>query len=247
MLNHLVLFAHPRSGSSSLYQILALHPDLRILEEPFNEHYADWDPQNIDYRSLVHDTPSLDTQLAQIFTNYNGIKLLDYQLPDPVNVHLLQRSDCTIIFLRRRNLLQAVVSVLIAHQTGLWKKWDMTKPIAEYYRQIQPLDIPDIQRRVRELKQHLNYLEAVLDQRINNAVVKLTYEDLFFAPLAQQHAQIAALWQVLALPPLAPERYQYYLQPEAVKINSTPTYAWLSNAHTINHQCGNDVTGWLYE
>ncbi len=40
MSDKVLLFAHPRSGSSSLFQILDLHPKLRILEEPFNENYA---------------------------------------------------------------------------------------------------------------------------------------------------------------------------------------------------------------
>src|SRR5216117_3484918 len=113
----LIFFAHPRSGSSSLYQILQLHPDLNTLEEPLNENFKRWNSNNKNYRELIHNIPSLDVQVAEIFTTYNGIKMLDYQLPDDLTVHLLQRLDCKVIFLRRRNLLQSVVSMLIAEQT----------------------------------------------------------------------------------------------------------------------------------
>ena len=65
----------------------------------------------------IQDVPSLGAQLAEIFTAYNGIKMLEYQLPEPLYVHLLQRPDCQVILLRRKNLLQAVVSGLIAEQT----------------------------------------------------------------------------------------------------------------------------------
>jgi len=102
--DHVILFAHPRSGSSSLYQILQLHPELNILEEPFNERFMEWNPNNKNYLSLISDIPSLNAQLLEIFSAYNGVKVLDYQLPDELAAHLLQRLDCKIIFLRRRNL-----------------------------------------------------------------------------------------------------------------------------------------------
>lgn len=242
-----ILFAHPRSGSSSLYEILQLHPDLQILEEPFNEHFTDWNAGNKNYLALIHDVLSLDMQLAEIFTAHNGVKVLDYQLPDNLAVHLLQRSDCKIVFLRRRNILQSVVSVLIAEQTKVWKKWDMIKPLEDYYRHLQPLDISDIQQRVRELKHHLDFFESVVDGRPDQAVIKLTYEDLYFHPTAQQNQQIAAIWKLLEIAPLEAESYQYYLQPESVKINSKATYTLLPNARDIQHLCGNDVTGCLYD
>ncbi len=241
-----ILFAHPRSGSTSLYQVLQLNPELNILEEPFNENFTRWN-NNKNYRELIHDIPSLDVQVAEIFTNYNGIKMLDYQLPDKLAVHMLRRPDCKIIFLRRRNLLQSVVSVLIAEQTHLWKKWEMTKPLNEYYQDLQPLDIQDVQRRVIALKDHLDFFEAVIDAHLKNTVIKLTYEDLYFSEIPWQQQQITAIWNLLCIEPLALERYEYYLRPESVKINSPATYTFLPNAREIHESCGNDLTGWLFE
>lgn len=241
-----LFFAHPRSGSSSLYHILQAHPHLNILEEPFNENFVRWDAAHKNYRELVHDIPSLDAQIADIFTVYNGLKLLDYQLPADLAVHLLQRPDCRIVFLRRRNLLQAVVSVLIAEQTRLWKKWEMTQPLEAYYQNLQPLDLQDIQQRVTTLKQRLDFFESVIDERAQHDVVKLVYEDLYFADMSDQQRQIAAIWRVLKIPPLEWERQQYYLQPEAVKINSSATYALLPNAREIDEVCGSEITGRLF-
>lgn len=241
-----LFFAHPRSGSSSLYHILQAHPRLDILEEPFNENFVHWDAAHTNYRELVHDIPSLDAQLADIFTAYNGLKLLDYQLPADLAVHLLQRPDCQIIFLRRRNLLQAVVSVLIAGQTRLWKKWEMTRPLEEYYQHLQPLDLQDIHQRVTALKQRLDFFESVVDERAQHDVVKLVYEDLYFADTSDQQQLIAAIWKLLEIPPLESERYQYYLQPAAVKLNSSTTYALLPNAREIDEVCGGEITGRLF-
>jgi hypothetical protein len=242
-----LFFAHPRSGSSSLYQILQLHPELNILEEPFNENFTRWDVNNKNYRELIHDISSLDTQVEEIFRTYNGIKILDYQLSEGLVLHLIQRADCKIIFLRRTNLLQSVVSVLIAEQTNLWKRWEMTKPLDDYYRNLQPLDIQDIQQRVIDLKQRLDFFESVLTAQPANRTIKFTYEDLYFSETSQQSQQIAAIWSFLGIPPLGLQQYQFYLSPEEVKLNSAATYAWLPNASEIQECCGTDVTGWLYE
>lgn len=183
--------------------------------------------------------------MAEIFTSFNGIKILDYQLPNDLATYLLQRSDCKIIFLRRRNLLQSVVSVLIAEQTQLWKKWEMTKPLDEYYRNLQPLDIQDIQQRVIDLKHHLDFFESVIDPRSASEAIKLTYEDLYFSETSQQRQQMDAIWKLLSVAVLEFEHYQYYLRPDRVKINSVAAYAFLPNASQIEAECGNDVTGRL--
>jgi len=242
-----IFFAHPRSGSSSLYEILQLHPELNIFEEPFNENFTKWDSKNKNYLELIHDIPSLDTQVEEIFTTYNGIKIPDYQLPVDLAVHMLQRSDCKIIFLRRRNILQSVVSVLIAEQTGLWKKWEMTKPLVEYYRDLQPLDIERIQKYVTELKQRLDFFESVIDALSTENIVKPIYEELYFLQPPVQKQLVDAIWKILNIAPIEYRIYQHYLSPEKTKLNSAATYASLPNASEIQRYCGNDVTGWLYE
>jgi hypothetical protein len=243
----LILFAHPRSGSSSLYQILQLHPALNILEEPFNESFNSWQPNLPNYLQRVHDIPSLDAVLAEIFTAYNGIKVLNYQLPDELGVHLLLRPDCIILFLQRRNLLQAVVSALIAKQTNVWQKWDMTKPLEDYYGGLAALNVEDVRQTVQAMKAQLDYFEAIVDARPDRSMIKLVYEALYFAPPAQREAQIATIWRRLELTPLDPAQIRYYLEPESVKINSAATYTWLPNAQEIQERCGSDVTGWLFE
>jgi len=137
--------------------------------------------------------------------------------------------------------------VLIAEQTHLWKKWEMTKPLHEYYKDLNPLDIRDIQERVKDLKHRLDFFESIIDTRSRDEVIKLTYEDFYFSETSQQEQQIDAIWKLLRIASLELEQYQYFLQPEAVKINSAATYALLPNANEIQEYCGNDMTGWLYD
>jgi LPS sulfotransferase NodH len=243
----IVLFAHPRSGSSSLCRILDLHPEVRMLEEPFHEQFASWTPGAKNYRDHVVDAASLDAQLDEIFQSYNGLKVHDYQLPPALAVRLLQRPDCTIIFLRRRNLLQSVVSVQLALQTRLWKTWDMTEPLAEYYRDLAPLDLDDIQRHMVGLKEQMDFFAAALEQRPDGRAISLSYEELYFAPPAQREERLRALWHALGLDPLDPALAQQYLRPEQARLNSPATYALLPNADEIQRRCGSDETGWLYD
>ena len=242
----LIFFAHARSGSSSLLKMLQLHPDLHLIEEPFHEDFASWHPDNPNYRDQIHDRTSLDKQLDTIFATYNGLKVLDYQLSDDLIAHLLQRPNSHVLFLRRRNLLQAVVSAMIGQQTQLWKTWDMTQPLEEYYRHLQPLDISEVKRQMSGLQDHLDYCEKIVDGRSGLPALKLIYEDLYFAREAQRDQQIASIWQWLGITPLGSEQLQYYLTPKTAKVNSAATYAYLPNIQEIEQECGNASTGWLY-
>jgi hypothetical protein len=244
---NLILMAHPRSGSTSLNRVLDLHPKLNILMEPFNENFTNWAPGNKDYLSLIHDdVPSLKAQLAEIFATYNGIKTLGYQLSDAQNTYLLQRPDCRVILLRRKNVLKAVVSVLISEQTNLWHKWDARQPLAEYYRNLQPLGIADIQTRIRELNALADFLERMVEARPDQRYIKLTYEAFYFAPVTEQERVMTAIWQLLELEPLPRSQYEHFLRPEEMTMNSAETYALVPNIAEIEAACGSDATGWLF-
>lgn len=114
----LVVVAHPRSGSNTLVEVLRCHPSLSILNEPFNENFATWLPANPDYVARVTDVASLEQVVDGILAGYSGFKLHTYQLDMGLLAHLLSRRDLHVIFLRRRNPLEAVVSSFIAEQTG---------------------------------------------------------------------------------------------------------------------------------
>jgi hypothetical protein len=241
-----LLFAHPRSGSSNLYQILQSHPALEVLEEPFNENFVNWQPGNKDYLGSVHDVETLDEQLAEIFTRFNGLKVLDYQLSDDLVEHLLSRADLRVVFVRRRNVLKAVVSNLIAEQTDLWKVWDMTRPLESYYAGLRPLDLEEVRGRVEWLSWHMQWCEAILDRRADGRVLKIAYEE-FFAQRKEQEELLEALWRFLDLEPIPAANMEYYLQPELTRLNSPATYRYLPNAKEVNDLCGSDSYGWLFE
>jgi LPS sulfotransferase NodH len=115
-----VVVAHPRSGSNGLVEILDCHPELTLLNEPFNENFSSWLPSNPDYRAQITDVTSLDRVVDSILVEYFGFKGHTCHLGPELLAHLRCRRDLYVIFLRRRNLLEAAVSGVIAEQTDLW-------------------------------------------------------------------------------------------------------------------------------
>ena len=241
----LLLLAHPRSGSSNLYEILQLHPALEICDEPFNEDRPSWGPAYKSYRERVHDWGSLEAVLDEIFTSFDGLKLLSYQLPPEWVDRLVERPDLRVLFIRRRNILQAVVSGLIAEQTQLWHRWDTDRPIEPFYADLEPLDIKDVRAGVDDLARELQRLEAAVGRRADGRAHSLVYEEFFFASPAEQRRAMRALWSFLGLDSVTSDRIDYFLRPERSKLNSGTTYRLLPNAEEIERTCGSALTGHL--
>jgi hypothetical protein len=123
----------------------------------------------------------------------------------------------------------------------------MDKPLEEYYRNLQPFDIADIQRRIVYHKGNLDFFEGIIDNRCEQDVVKLTYEDLFFGSPERSSQLMDDIWNLLKIPPLAQESYDNYLRPTSAKINWGEAYSFIPNVGEIQRLCGNNKTGWLYK
>lgn len=241
-----LLLAHPRSGSSNLYEILQIHSELNTCDEPFNEDRTAWSADNKDYCKLVRDWASLKAVLDEIFTQFNGLKLLSYQLPEAWVERLVGRPDFRVLFVRRKNVLQAVVSNMVAEQTGLWHRWDTCRPPETFYTDLQPLDLGELRTRLDEMAQHLRHLETIIDRRRDRRIHKIVYEEFFFADPVQQRTAIDTLWAFLELDPITSGQIDYFLRPERSRLNSATTYRQLPNADQIESTCGDDETGHLF-
>jgi hypothetical protein len=243
----LIFFAHARSGSSNLLKALQLHPSLRIAEEPFHEKYHEWNPDESNYASLITDIPSLEAQLGVISEKYNGIKMLDYQLPRPLYMHLLLKPNLPVIFLRRRNLLQAIVSCFISEQTGVWKIWDLKENIATTYAHLQPIPLDKVAEAIDYQRELQAYYRQVIDRKPSEMRLLLEYETFYTADRVQNRAAMNRVFDFLKLDMPEGKELDYFLSPQISKINNPKTYRLLPNAEEINQKFGNDETGWLFE
>ncbi|MCB9965842.1 MAG: sulfotransferase domain-containing protein [Rhodospirillales bacterium] len=238
-----IIFAHARSGSTNLSRALQCHPDLHIAEEPFHEKYHEWNPNEPSYLNLIRDIPSLDKQTSDIFRKYNGIKVLNYQLSEDLYTHLLLRPEIKVIYLKRSNLLQAVVSNLIARQTGVWQPHEKGKDYTS--QKFAPLPLEEIEKIINYEKELRLYYDDLLNKKPAQMLYRTNYEDLYLNKEISPDAVLHDIYRFLGLPS-HPVDFQDYLNYKVSKINPENIYDMLPNAKEINEKFGCDETGWLY-
>ena len=123
-------------------------------------------------------------------------------------------------------MLQAIVSTLLAHQTGIWHKWEATPET--YY----PLEVGPIRR---ELKLAVMRNELFYNNLPPNTLI-LEYESLF------QEETIIRLCQYLDVEISINSKILSMLKWEENKLTD---YRKIPNWTVINEFLGNDRTGWL--
>ena len=240
-----VLFAHARSGSTSLAKSLDSHPDLRVCIEPFHHKYASWNRGAPNYVELVIDRPSLECVLAEIFATYRGIKVLDYQLPEDLYSHMLLLPSHKVILLRRRNLLQATVSGLIAEQTGVWQVSDLNASRREAYDRLSPIPLEEISKRLKYQAELQHYYRAIVAKREPGDLFRLDYEDLYTADLDRNLSTLHTLFSFLRVGMPDSGTFEPLLDPERAKIGHLMPYRLVPNSQEIDRCLGTDETGWL--
>ncbi len=246
--NKVIIFAHPRSGSTSLYKILNTHPDLNLALEPFHDSYGEWHPDEKNYIDYINDIPSLDAALEELFSKYNGMKILSYQLPVEFYKHLLNRSDCKVIFLWRANYLKSVVSVLIAEQTHIWQKSDFNT-ISGAYEQLIPLKIEDIdgiESRIKGMREGIQYWDEIISKKPEDSYYKVTYEDLYCDDLEQGLVRVKDIFDFLGLEAPETDNFIKFLEPRNEQINTAETYLAMPNIREIDSRFGNSENGYLF-
>ena len=77
--------------------------------------------------------------------------------------HLLSVGILQVVFLRRRNLLEAVVSSFIAEQTGLWSAWD--RDLETYYTDLVPAPLEDVRNLLTWTRDNLAEVADILCAR----------------------------------------------------------------------------------
>ena len=247
-MNHdqrLILFAHARTGSTSLMHLLNLHPEIRMCHEPFHPSHSTWYTGEENYVDLVKDEISLDAQLSNIFRRYNGIKTLSYQLPERLYERLLARDNTKVIFLSRRNSLQAAVSGFIARQTNIWQRSDLEKGGSCHVAQLEPVPVD-------QLRETLNYyceLDAVyrefMSKKPPSSALQIFYEDVFSSDLGENREALRSIFRFVGLDMPQSENVDKLLDPGQTKVTSSAVYRSIPNAALIDRELGSDETGWL--
>ncbi|MBP0005336.1 MAG: hypothetical protein J7642_16750 [Cyanobacteria bacterium SBC] len=133
-----IIFAQARTGSTTLQQLLSVHPKLKCCHEPFNPGKAGisldrkylnsselQDLESKQTRKGWHWTANypisvLQKVLEDIRQNSNVIKHLDNFLPSEMNRYLLLNCGYKVVFLYRKNILKQGISRFISKTSQVW-------------------------------------------------------------------------------------------------------------------------------
>lgn len=247
-----LIYAPPRTGSSSLAQALNGYLGIQCAMEPFN---SDW---RGNVRERVSDLPSLKREIRRLWRRYNGFKHIWHQNGFPFkgqpefNDYLLTGAADRVVLLNRRNVLRRIVSDQIAHQAGvfhLWKDEDRVKRLAHRF---QPLDINAIKEQLTSERDAI----VTVERRLGDAGIpykRLWYEDLFRADTDDPKHE--ALGDVIAFitgrpfqPALLSPHSLTTINPANAQtnVNSAAAYEAVPNIHEIENELGCAQTGFLF-
>ncbi|HUF33938.1 MAG TPA: hypothetical protein VMN58_12100 [Acidimicrobiales bacterium] len=240
----MVVLAHPRSGSNSLVEILDRHPQVSIVNEPFNENFASWDASNPDYVARLGNGELFEGLLDELFAAFTGLKELSYQIDDAALAALVGRPEVKVVALRRRNVLQTAVSQVVAERTGLWKTWDAERDLADYYRGHPALDVAEVASRMEWTCGETARVDAAVAGLGPDRLMSVDYEDLYESSPGDARAVMSDLWSFLDLEPVNDAAVDHFLS-ESVRQARPSTYGQIPNLAEVEAALGNDTTGHL--
>lgn len=229
------IFAHVRSGSTTLSKILQCHKDFQIIYEPFNIDLY-------DYVTKIEDNVSLRFVLDYISREYNGFKTLTYQLPEELNKYLLSLNDYKVIFLRRKNLLKTIISNHLAMVSKIYHKdilHKRNKTIYDIYKNLPRFDVERIKREINQIKDEMDLYENFLDKK---RTYKISFEDLYESGRSLEI--VTEIFNFLGKNPVDSKEILEFINPRN-KLNTEKSYKLIPILNGIVENLSNDRNGYL--
>jgi hypothetical protein len=233
----LLIFAHPRSGSTTLAQVLSQHPDVNIVEEPFGNDLV-YSLEALDERlEVLVQKPWLATGIKHV---YNFAYPFPPDQADAWNQYLLLKAGWTVVFLWRRNLFEATLSNLISRQLQAYDG-PTSKQRLQGRPALSPIPVRNFRACYREVqRQIVAYRDClVADKR---SFYEITYEELYGDGVGphQQLARVNDIIQFAGYPAIQDETTAEAIRrllAKDNKVNSQATYALIPNLEELRQAC----------
>ncbi len=245
-----LIYALPRSGSTSLVKVLNAYAGIECANEPFNLAVYP------DVRGRVTDLPSLQREFAWLWRRFNGFKHIcefrgwPFAEQPLLEDYIVTSAPKTVILLHRRNLLRRIASHEISRQSQIWhvNRGDERAKLLEH--PFKPLDRAAIRQRLEEERQAFAEVQRRLDRgKVRYRII--SYEDLFGD--ASEEQRIAVLREIIAFitrVSFNPKRLQRealrIMDPQKSRVNSAETYELVPSIHEVEDEFGCDETGYLF-
>ena len=210
-----VIFASPRSGSTSLADMIASQ-GYSVCYEPFNPVL-----RGIYYDILKKEGVGT---ISQLMGEYDCVKHLSGHGGELVDRTLLGYKS---IILRRRNILQAALSYCISSRIGVWKARQL---VGGEYDSIGEIAIPHVYRAIGRIRHIEKY-------RADKVVY---YEDLYGENWEEQ---LRGIFDYFGIVMSDKDAIGYFMDIRH-RMNSSETYDKIKNIKEIE-KLGCEEYGWL--
>jgi len=248
-----VIFALPRTGSTTLMQLLICHDDIKCAHEPFNRFN-----RQFQLYDNVCDFASLDRAVREVRKSHNGIKHVWHSNGFPFNFkkggerfnERLLLSFEKALLLTRENILQRIVSWHMSKETGVYAFSSEEERARFEGAPVAEIDMKLLAKELRFERDCVQRWRRLLRKR-RIQFMNVSYEDLFLdsAGPGSQIRKVNRIIQFLGGRPVSnPEtlsRLAALLEP-SVKMNSRDSYMRIPNIHEVERVFGADQTGWVF-
>jgi hypothetical protein len=240
----------PRTGSTTLANLLNCHPDIKCLIEPF--HPRRYDGQ---FHRMALDCNSAEPVLNLMWHRWRGIKHVweaarEWPLPQKVNDSVILGAS-RVIVLERRNLLRRYVSGAISRQLDFWigtRQQFQARLEAAHLKRLDPaVVLQEMEKDKSAVEQRLNFI------RENNVpVMHLFYEDIFEKEimLARQFEIMNKVLGFLGFHEVSESEFgpqwSALLDRDAYQWASPETYRLVPGIEELEREIGSDATGRLF-
>lgn len=229
----IIIYGHARTGTTITATIAAQTPFINgVNYEPFH-------PNNKRFSDAKFDKKEFKKSLDKLFNEVDIVKAIHDQIPW-CNIEMFFKQADKIIFTRRRNLLRASVSLLLAQQTKIWQRpWNN-----EYYgNNFKPINLKQLERVLHMFDKHTIESKKVL-QRIGVNFYELYYEDFFLSGEPQKQLKLLYDFLGIEIPKNPYIKHLNHLMND-YRINDKRTYLKIPNVYEIERKLGSDKFGWL--
>lgn len=239
--SEVLVFAFPRTGSTTLAESLAMFMKVNKLLEPFNKTHG----YARDREDIV-DRDSLYRVLDEISDKkINVVKHLSCQLSQELNGHLVEYGFRHILFLWRRNALKRAVSNEISFQAGHWRR-DRDKILNTEYK---PLDIDKLRENMEWYRSEVKSYRGMLESG-GTPFREIVMEDFYQKSMEEKEKAVVRLarrYFFLRSFRYNQKKLREILSPEVSRLNSRETYEMIPNIEEVDRELSSEENGFLFE
>ena len=218
-----LILSEVRSGSTTLTSVMKFHPEVNgVCYEP-------------DLSGLPRTLKGLDRGLENCGAKRRDcIKLMFWQSPHRFVAEWARQNNRLVILLERQNAFRAVVSHLLAEESGLWNKGYLPDDYRFRKWSWRSKDIVHaINHRIKAMQSYKDALQG--------RYFHLFYEDLYLS--SNWENTLLQIFEYVVISPIITKQTKQLMANS--RINDEGIYRNIDNVYQLEREIGSNKNGWL--